>query len=85
MPILTSAKKALRQNTKRRKINAKRRSDLKSVIKKYRKLAASDKEEAKKYLPTVYKNLDKAKKVNIIKGNKASRLKSRLSRLIAAK
>ena len=86
MPILKSAKKALRQNTKRREINSKKRAALKSVIKKYRKMVvAGKKDEAKTYLPTVYKNLDKSTKVNLIKKNTASRLKSRLTKLINAK
>lgn len=83
MPITKSAEKALRQNVRRRKINFKRKTDLKSVIKDYKKLVvAGKKEEAKKYLPQVYKKLDKSAKVNLIKKNKASRLKSRLSRLV---
>ena len=82
MPIIKSAKKALRQNIRRRKINLKRKADLKSVIKQYKKLVSSNKEEAKKYLAQVYKKLDKSAKVNLIKKNKASRLKSRLSALL---
>ncbi len=83
MPIIKSAKKALRQNVRRRKQNIKRKADLKSVIKQYKKLiAAGQKDEAKKYLSQVYKKLDKSAKVNVIKKNKAARLKSRLSKLI---
>lgn len=83
MPITKSAKKALRQNISRRQKNLKRKTELKSVIKDYRKLiAAGKKEEAEKYLPQVYKKLDKSAKVNLIKKNKASRLKSRLSILL---
>lgn len=84
MPIIKSAKKALRQNIRRRKQNIKRKTDLKSVIKQYKKLVASDqKEEAEKYLSQVYKKLDKSAKVNLIKKNKAARLKSRLSKLLS--
>ncbi|MCL5004581.1 MAG: 30S ribosomal protein S20 [Patescibacteria group bacterium] len=83
MPIIKSAKKALRQSTKRRKVNVKRKTELKSVIKQFKKLVAEKKkEEAQKYLSSVYKKLDKSAKVNLIKKNKASRLKSRLSKLI---
>lgn len=82
MPKIQSAKKALRQNIKRRKANVKKKTELKSVIKQYRKLASENKEEAKKYLSQVYKKLDKSAKVNLIKKNKASRMKSRLSRLV---
>lgn len=83
MPIIKSAEKALRQNIRRRKLNLKRKADLKSVIKDYKKLVvAGKKEEAKKYLSQVYKKLDKSAKVNLIKKNKASRLKARLSKLV---
>lgn len=83
MPITKSAKKALRQNIRRRKINLKRKVELKAVIKQYKKLvAAGQKEEAKSCLPQVYKKLDKTVKVNLIKKNKAARLKSRLSKLL---
>ena len=83
MPITQSAKKALRQNIRRRKKNIERKIALKAVIKQYKKLIAEGKkEEAAKQLSQVYKKLDKAAKVNLIKKNKAARLKSRLSRLL---
>ena len=83
MPITQSAKKALRQNIRRRKKNIERKIALKAVIKQYKKLIAEGKkEEAAKQLSQVYKKLDKAAKVNLIKKNKAARLKSRLSKLI---
>lgn len=82
MPKIQSAKKALRQNIKRRKANVKKKTELKSVIKQYKKMASENKEEAKKYLSQVYKKLDKSAKVNLIKKNRASRMKSRLSRLV---
>ncbi|MEK7143884.1 MAG: 30S ribosomal protein S20 [Patescibacteria group bacterium] len=85
MPNIQSAKKALRQNVRRRAKNLKKKSELKSVIKQYKKLiAAGNKEEAKKHISQVYKKLDKSAKVNLIKKNKSSRLKSRLAKLIAA-
>ncbi|PIV32024.1 30S ribosomal protein S20 [Candidatus Wolfebacteria bacterium CG02_land_8_20_14_3_00_37_12] len=81
MPIIKSAKKALRQNIRRRKTNVKRKTELKSVIKQFKKLVIEGKkEEAQKYLPQVYKKLDKSAKINLIKKNKASRIKSRLSK-----
>ncbi len=83
MPQTKSAQKALRQNIKRKAMNIKRKTELKSVIKQYKKLIADNKKEgATKYLSQVYKKLDKSAKVNLIKKNKASRLKSRLSKLI---
>jgi len=74
MPITKSAKKALRQNIRRRKMNVKRKSELKAVIKQFKK--------TRENLSQVYKKLDKAAKTGLIKKNKASRLKSRLSKLV---
>jgi len=86
MPITKSAKKALRQNIRRRERNLERRTELKSVIKQYKKLiVAGEKEKAKEFLSQVYKKLDKAAKVNLIKKNKAARLKSRLSKKLTTK
>lgn len=82
MPRTESAKKAMRQSVKRRLVNIKRKADLKTVIKDYKNLvSAGKKEEAARLLPQVYKKLDKTAKVQVIKKNKASRLKSRLSKL----
>lgn len=82
--ITESAKKAYRQNLKRRAQNIKRKEALKKVLKNYKKLvSAKNLNAAKTELPKVYKALDKAAKVNLIKKNTASRLKSRLSALAA--
>ena len=86
MPNTSAAKKALRQSQRHREHNLKRKETLKDTLKKYKKaVEAGKKDEAEKMLPGVYKTLDKMAKVNIIKKNKASRLKSRLSKKIAAK
>ncbi len=82
-PITKSAKKALRQNIKRRARNRKTKENLKSLIKEVRFLAAGKKiNEAKEILPKVYKALDKAAKNGTIKKNTASRKKSRLAKLL---
>ncbi|MFH1759028.1 MAG: 30S ribosomal protein S20 [Patescibacteria group bacterium] len=81
MPNIKGAKKALRQNKRRYTKNAAQKNILKKTIRQYRKLVdQKNLDEAKKSLPTVYKKLDKAAKANLIKKNKASRLKSRLSK-----
>lgn len=83
MPIIKSAKKALRQNVRHRERNLKRKAEFKAVIKQYKKLIADgEKEKAKEFLSQVYKKLDKAAKINLIKKNKAARLKSRLTKLL---
>lgn len=81
MPKIKSAKKALRQNIRRRKLNLKRKKITAETVKRFKKLIAQKKfDEAKNYLPQLYKTLDKMTKVNFIKKNKANRLKSRLAR-----
>jgi small subunit ribosomal protein S20 len=83
MPITKSAKKALRQNKRRKNNNLKTSKKFKEAINQYKKaIEANDKDKANKILPLVYKNLDKAAKKNVIDKNKASRLKSRLSKKI---
>jgi len=84
MPKIKSAKKALRQNIKRQAINKIRKQALKTILKETRVLANTKKTDAaKKNLPAVYKALDKAAKIGLIKPNTAARKKSRISKLIA--
>lgn len=83
MPNIKSAKKALRQNKRRRARNLAQQRVLKEVIRKVKKTAANKQiDEFNKLLPLLYKKLDKAAKNNLIHKNKASRLKSRLVKLI---
>ncbi|MCX6764597.1 MAG: 30S ribosomal protein S20 [Candidatus Nealsonbacteria bacterium] len=86
MPITNSAKKALRQNLKRRKINSVKKRKIKDFIKEARTLVSQNKtDEAKKLLPKIYKILDKTAKSGLIKKNAASRKKSRITALINRK
>jgi small subunit ribosomal protein S20 len=83
MPITKSAHKALRQSKKRHTANKEKMTELKSVIKDFKKMVVAGKiKDAKKQLNIVFKKLDKAAKTNLIKKNKSSRLKSRLSKLL---
>ena len=83
MPVTKSAKKALRQNKKRRVRNLVYKEKIKSLMKEARALVSEKKiEEAKKLLPQVYKALDKAAKVGVIKKNTASRKKGRMTKLM---
>jgi len=84
MPNTTAAKKALRQSEGRRVKNLSVKRSVKSNIKLFDSLVSGGKfEEAKNQLQTVFKVLDKAAKNNVIKKNKSSRLKSRLSLRLA--
>ena len=83
MPITPSAKKALKQNVARRKRNLQKKEAYKKAVKEYKKLLASkDLDRTKEALKKAYQALDKAVKGKVIKKNKASRLKSRLSKMI---
>lgn len=83
MAITKSAKKAIRQSERRRERNLVYKNNIKKLVKKLRSLVANKKQdEAKKILPNVYKALDKAAKVGVIKKNNADRSKSRLTKLI---
>jgi small subunit ribosomal protein S20 len=81
MPITSSAKKAFRQSKTRHARNVVKKDAYKKLVVKYKKtLVAKKKDEAAKLLPSIYKALDKAAKTNVIKKNKASRLKGRLAK-----
>ena len=74
MPIIKSAIKKLRKDRKRTILNKKKKDNLKTLIKKARL------DNTKENLSAVFSALDKAAKVKLIHKNKASRLKSRLSK-----
>lgn len=83
MPIIKSAKKALRQSEKRKVRNLRRKRDIKETTKKLKKsIEAKNIEEAKQLLINTYKTLDKAVKTGIIKKNTANRKKSRLTKAL---
>jgi small subunit ribosomal protein S20 len=79
MPIIKRAAKKLRHDRKRTVETMAARETLRNIIKKFR-IAPT-----KKSLDHTFQALDKAAKRHIIHTNKASRLKSRLSRLLAKK
>ena len=77
MPIIRSAQKKMRSDSRKRQYNLQRKSVVKQAIK------AMEKEPTKENFSTAQKALDKAAKTNVIHKNKAARLKSRLSKKIA--
>lgn len=76
MPITSSAKKALRSSRKKAAGNAKIRNIYKDLLKRARKNPSSEN------ITKAFTFIDKAGRTNIIHKNKASRLKSRLAKLI---
>lgn len=84
MPNIKSAVKRMRQNEQRRALNRSRRSEMRTEIKKFRRLIEEGKmEEAKEHLPTVYSVIDKTARKGVIHVNTASRYKSRLTQKIS--
>lgn len=77
MPIIKSAKKKLRKDKKRTVQNQERENNLKDIVKKVTK------NPSEKLLREAVSIVDKATKRNIIHKNKASRIKSKLAKLLA--
>ncbi len=82
MPIIKSAKKAIRSSLRKKAFNDRQKHAMKDVIKKIQKLAKTDKSKAQELLSSAYAIIDKTAKKGVIKKNNASRKKSRLSRLV---
>lgn len=84
MPTRKSGAKHMRADEKKRIRNARVKSALKTLTRRYELLAAKeDKAAAAKLFPSVSAALDKAAKKGIIHANRARREKSRLARKIA--
>ncbi len=77
MAITKSAKKALRQNRRHRVLNLARLKAVRDAVKAFRKAPSTN------LLAATYARLDKAGKHHMIAKNRAARLKSRLSKLLA--
>ncbi|MDO8676306.1 MAG: 30S ribosomal protein S20 [Candidatus Azambacteria bacterium] len=83
MPITKAAKKALRKNKRQRENNLNKSRLLKDELSALKKLiTAKTKKGAAELLPKIYKALDKAVKTNLLKKNTASRMKSRLTKIV---
>jgi len=79
LPILKQAEKRMRADKKRRQINMRITSELKTLSKKAETLLTDKKiAEAKKAVDLLISRLDKAVKKHVIHKNTASRKKSRM-------
>jgi len=86
MPNTDAAKRALRESRRREILNLRKKRELLSIIKDYKKtVEAGDTASATGKLASVFKKLDKAAHTNLIKKGRASRLKSRLSKRLMTK
>ncbi len=77
MPVLKHAKKKLQQDKARLARNAKVKETFKELVKSAKANPSAD------ALSKAFSGLDKAVKENVIHKNKAARMKSSLSRLVA--
>ena len=77
-----SALKRIRSNDKKRILNRYQHKTTRNAIKKFRDL--EKKKDAEKMFPSVISLIDKLAKKNIIHANKASNLKSKLAKHVAA-
>ena len=83
MPIIRSAKKALRQSKKRHLQNLFYKNRIRRIKKELEKAIQEKKtEEVKELLKQFYKAVDKAAKEKVIHKNKAARLKSRWTKKV---
>ncbi|GBC82089.1 30S ribosomal protein S20 [bacterium HR10] len=83
MPRTKSAKKQLRKNLKRREINRRNLSRLRTYIKKLRRaIEAGDAQLARELLPQTVSIIDKSIQKGVIHRNAAARYKSRLTTLV---
>jgi len=80
MPIIKSAKKALRSSLRKRVFNLRRQDTMRDLVKKVRKnITLGNKDAAQALMSQAYQAIDKAAKGGVIKANTASRKKSRLT------
>ncbi len=85
MANTSSAKKAQRAAERRHIFNTRRKKAVKDSVKEIGKsIVGKMSKEATDMLPTLYKAIDKAAKNGTIKKNTAARMKSRVTRQVAA-
>ncbi|MCL2741496.1 MAG: 30S ribosomal protein S20 [Oscillospiraceae bacterium] len=82
MPNSKTAEKRVRINKRKALENVRKKSALKTLLKKTRNAEITDPETAKGYTNKAYKAIDKAAAAGIIHKNTASRRKSRISKAI---
>lgn len=75
MPVTSSAKKALRRDKRRTRVNLRIKRKMKTALKRAKA------KPTKKNLALAYSALDRAVKKKLIHKKKAARLKSRLSKM----
>lgn len=83
MPIIKSAKKALRGSKRKRLFNLRKKEQISKTIKQVKKLLTEkDVKGAEALMSKVQKVLDKSAKTGLLKKNTVARKKSRISAMI---
>lgn len=77
MPVTKQAIKKVRQDKRKEAINWRRKLAYKKAVHDFRRVPSVG------ALPAVFAALDRAAKTNVMRKNRAARLKSRLSKLVA--
>jgi small subunit ribosomal protein S20 len=81
MPNVKSAVKRMRQNETRKGNNRRRRSEMRTEIKRFRQLVSDKKvDDARAVLKEVYSVIDRTAQHGVIHSNTAARYKSRLAK-----
>ncbi len=81
MPNVKSAEKRMRQNETRKGNNRRRRSEMRTEIKRFRQLLSDKKvDDARDVLKEVYAVIDRTAQHGVIHSNTAARYKSRLAK-----
>jgi len=81
MPNVKSAEKRMRQSVGRRDNNRRRRSEMRTEIKRFRELLSEKKvDDAREVLKEVYSVIDRTAQKGVIHSNTAARYKSRLTK-----
>jgi len=83
MPLIKSAKKAMRTSLRQKEENDLTRAKVKNAVKGFKIALTQKSKETQELLKNAFKELDIAAKKNVIHKNKASRIKSRLSKALS--
>lgn len=82
MPLIKSAKKAVKTSLRQKEENDLTRAKVKNAVKGFKIALANKNKEATELLGKAFRELDIAAKKNVIHKNKASRIKSRLTKAL---
>ncbi len=85
MPIIKSAKKALKVEARRKLENDDTRAKVKNAVKGLKVATVKGEKNVTELLSNAYKQLDLAAKKHVIHKNKAARLKSQLAKATSPK